>query len=143
MPYTVGDAMHNRGVITCQSFGLDEKITDVSRCFFLVGVTGFDATLLVALSSGIALGHKAKNSPLDYFLYALSLLEVRILSTNNAKTKEHFAVLFVFGRSDRIRTCGIDVPNVARYQLRHTPFYLCFSIVYYFGRIVKIKRGDF
>ena len=25
------------------------------------------------------------------------------------------------GRSDRIRTCGIDVPNVARYQLRHTP----------------------
>ena len=26
-----------------------------------------------------------------------------------------------FGRSDRIRTCGIDVPNVARYQLRHTP----------------------
>ena len=26
-----------------------------------------------------------------------------------------------YGRSDRIRTCGIDVPNVARYQLRHTP----------------------
>ena len=26
-----------------------------------------------------------------------------------------------FGRSDRVRTCGIDVPNVARYQLRHTP----------------------
>ena len=25
------------------------------------------------------------------------------------------------GRSDRVRTCGIDVPNVARYQLRHTP----------------------
>ena len=29
--------------------------------------------------------------------------------------------LFSCGRSDRIRTCGIDVPNVARYQLRHTP----------------------
>ena len=27
----------------------------------------------------------------------------------------------LIGRSDRIRTCGIDVPNVARYQLRHTP----------------------
>ena len=26
-----------------------------------------------------------------------------------------------FGRSDRVRTCGIDIPNVARYQLRHTP----------------------
>ena len=25
------------------------------------------------------------------------------------------------GRSDRIRTCGIEVPNFARYQLRHTP----------------------
>lgn len=24
-----------------------------------------------------------------------------------------------FGRDDRVRTCGIDVPNVARYQLRH------------------------
>ncbi len=26
-------------------------------------------------------------------------------------------------RSDRIRTCGINVPNVARYQLRHTPVF--------------------
>ena len=25
------------------------------------------------------------------------------------------------GRSDRIRTCGLNIPNVARYQLRHTP----------------------
>ena len=34
------------------------------------------------------------------------------------------------GRSDRIRTCGIDVPNVARYQLRHTPiFYFVFSFL--------------
>ena len=33
-----------------------------------------------------------------------------------------------FGRSDRIRTCGIDVPNVARYQLRHTPKCVKYSI---------------
>ena len=33
-----------------------------------------------------------------------------------------------FGRSDRIRTCGIDVPNVARYQLRHTPMCEKYSI---------------
>ena len=32
------------------------------------------------------------------------------------------------GRSDRIRTCGIDVPNVARYQLRHTPMSEKYSI---------------
>ena len=31
--------------------------------------------------------------------------------------------LSIFGRSDRVRTCGIDIPNVARYQLRHTPIY--------------------
>ncbi len=24
------------------------------------------------------------------------------------------------GRSDRVRTCDLDVPNVARYQLRYT-----------------------
>ena len=34
----------------------------------------------------------------------------------------------LFGRSDRIRTCGIDVPNVARYQLRHTPISEKYSI---------------
>ena len=28
------------------------------------------------------------------------------------------------GRSDRIRTCGILVPNQARYQLRYTPLLL-------------------
>ena len=26
-----------------------------------------------------------------------------------------------YGRSGRIRTDGIEVPNFARYQLRHTP----------------------
>ena len=25
------------------------------------------------------------------------------------------------GRSDRVRTCGLNIPNVARSQLRHTP----------------------
>jgi len=35
MPYTSGDAMHDSVVIPYQSFGLDEKSTDVSRCFFL------------------------------------------------------------------------------------------------------------
>ena len=33
--------------------------------------------------------------------------------------RPHFRL--IFGRSDRVRTCGIDIPNVARYQLRHTP----------------------
>ncbi len=33
----------------------------------------------------------------------------------------------IFGRSDRTRTCGIEVPNFARYQLRHTPIVFIFS----------------
>ena len=32
-----------------------------------------------------------------------------------------------YGRSDRARTCGLNIPNVARYQLRHTPIYLIFE----------------
>ena len=41
------------------------------------------------------------------------------------------------GRSDRIRTCGIDVPNVARYQLRHTPMCDFYSILGQFLQVVK------
>ena len=34
-----------------------------------------------------------------------------------------------FGRSDRVRTCGIEVPNFARYQLRHTPIDCIFETI--------------
>ena len=46
------------------------------------------------------------------------------------KSKSGALVLpaLAFGRSDRVRTCGIDVPNVARYQLRHTPMCEKYSI---------------
>ena len=43
--------------------------------------------------------------------------------------KPHFRL--IFGRSDRIRTCGILLPKQARYQLRYTPKNinrLCLSI---------------
>lgn len=30
---------------------------------------------------------------------------------------------FCVCRGDKTRTCGLYVPNVARYQLRHTPLY--------------------
>ncbi len=33
-----------------------------------------------------------------------------------------------FGPSDRVRTCGLMVPNHPRYQLRHTRLYLFFSL---------------
>ena len=48
------------------------------------------------------------------------------VARKSSNIKEKAAWLFKLssffnGRSDRIRTCGIDVPNVARYQLRYTP----------------------
>ena len=46
---------------------------------------------------------------------------------NDSPSKRMFG-LFSCGRSDRVRTCGIDVPNVARYQLRHTPMCEKYSI---------------
>ena len=52
-----------------------------------------------------------------------------------------------YGRSDRIRTCGIEVPNFARYQLRHTPitniidnFKIIVNIIAKKNGIVKSKR---
>ena len=47
------------------------------------------------------------------------------------------------GRSDRIRTCGIDVPNVARYQLRHTPKCVKYSILGQFCKWSNLWSGLF
>ena len=33
--------------------------------------------------------------------------------------------LFRFGRDDKTRTCGIHVPNVARYHLRYISIFYC------------------
>ena len=52
--------------------------------------------------------------------------------------KPHFRL--IFGRSGRIRTDGIEVPNFARYQLRHTRLYLnltCFPLIGF----LLIRRG--
>lgn len=42
-----------------------------------------------------------------------------------------------YGRSDRIRTCGLNIPNVARYQLRYTP--KIYFIISQIQQIVKHK----
>ena len=45
-------------------------------------------------------------------------------SKNRATARFFERISFLYpqdGRSDRIRTCGLNIPNVARYQLRHTP----------------------
>ncbi len=50
------------------------------------------------------------------------------------------AIIADRGRSDRIRTCGIDVPNVARYQLRHAPASFRYTIIANRLRFVKCVR---
>ena len=42
-----------------------------------------------------------------------------------------------YGPSDRVRTCGLMVPNHPRYQLRHTRLYLYFSLLpaYYLSAV--------
>lgn len=46
------------------------------------------------------------------------------LESQKAKKKASETVFqSQIGRSDRVRTCGLNIPNVARYQLRHTPKY--------------------
>ena len=79
------------------------------NCFpkpILVGVTGFRASFC-ALRTSLSCFSTAQNS---------------FKMTHQSKKQERgSSSLLLFGRSDRIRTCGIDVPNVARYQLRHTP----------------------
>ena len=34
-------------------------------------------------------------------------------------------------RSDKVRTCGLHVPNVARYQLRYTPEFTKYALFRY------------
>ena len=48
-------------------------------------------------------------------------------------------VSFVIGPSDRVRTCGLMVPNHARYQLRHTRMpCLCSSVIIY--QVARMRK---
>ena len=54
-----------------------------------------------------------------------------LVSSGFGAEKKSAAILlklrWTYGRSDRIRTCGILLPKQARYQLRYTPiFYFAF-----------------
>ena len=58
--------------------------------------------------------------------------DLRLLQRKKSPRKEmtslYQRMLTFFGRSDRVRTCGLNIPNVARYQLRHTPKYSVFFV---------------
>ena len=65
-------------------------------------------------------GHSTARKGFFYFFALKFGYSIETKNPNASPIRKVFG-LFVCGRSDRIRTCGIDVPNVARYQLRHTP----------------------
>ena len=78
----------------------------------MVGVTGLSRgarRALVVGGSDDHLGHHSTPpcSSLSRFI--------------KSKKKRPHMRSFLFGRSDRTRTCGILLPKQTRYQLRHTP----------------------
>ena len=64
----------------------------------------------------------SKDRGIGYFHFLLLKLGYsnKTNNPNDSPNKRLFG-LFSCGRSGRIRTDGIEVPNFARYQLRHTP----------------------
>ena len=51
------------------------------------------------------------------------------LDTKNLGTQQLLKFQgFFYHRSDKVRTCGLHVPNVARYQLRYTPIHYVASV---------------
>ena len=65
-------------------------------------------------------GYSTARKGIFYFFALKFGYSIETKNPNASPIRKVFG-LFVCGRSDRVRTCGIDVPNVARYQLRHTP----------------------
>ena len=104
------------------------------RLFVLVGVTGNIllrnlhclTTQALCASVPVCAPPACKQSTGLLCRDGRHLLKVRTLLIN-FKTKRRLAPSFCFGRSDRVRTCGLNIPNVARYQLRHTPKILTFK----------------
>lgn len=70
-------------------------------------------------------GHSTARKGFFYF-FALKFGYSTETKNPNASPIRKVFGLFVCGRSGRIRTDGIEVPNFARYQLRHTPIFRLF-----------------
>lgn len=60
------------------------------------------------------------------------------------KHKKCFLIsFFFFSRDDKIRTCDLYVPNVARYQLRHIPSFLRVQIYLFFRKNIEVYHVFF
>ena len=64
-----------------------------------------------------------------------SFFTVKSAETKTGRNKSR---LFWFGRSDRIRTCGILVPNQALYQLSHTPMKIFIKLLKMVHHMIKL-----
>ena len=48
----------------------------------------------------------------------------------------------MFGPSDRVRTCGLMVPNHPRYQLRYTRIFDFFFLEFSLSVVIPVVKGD-
>ena len=48
-----------------------------------------------------------------------------------------------YGPSDRVRTCGLMVPNHPRYQLRHTRIFAFWFLGILLSVVIDVVRGNF
>ncbi len=60
-----------------------------------------------------------------------------LLGGGKQKSRQKLSFLPAFGRGDRTRTCGLLVPNQARYQLRNTSAVLLIIT----AEAAPVKRG--
>ena len=101
------------------------KKTALRRFFILVGMTGFDrASLYIYFTRCLLGGHPAAFGTLAIRSltgtsdFTLVPSQVLILSFLKKTALRRF---FYFGRDDRIRTCGLCVPNATLYQAEPHP----------------------
>ena len=105
----------------------------------VVGVTGVERLLRLCLAYyslddpnptdfGTRQSLFAKNVSPKHFLNARTFVRFDSSFSMHNKKRHPKGYLFRYGRSDRSRTCGIHIPNVARYQLRYTPIDLIVAV---------------
>ena len=78
-----------------------------------------------------------------FYFFALKFgYSIETKNPNASPIRKVFG-LFVCGRSDRIRTCGILLPKQARYQLRYTPLVFASRyILFYYHSKSKGKSQE-
>ena len=88
-------------------------------------------------------GHSAARKGIFYFFALKFGYSIETKNPNASPIRKVFG-LFVCGRSDRIRTCGLLVPNQAHYQaVPHPVFAYLIQRIIYFTTLSPFCQGVF